>query len=334
MDDAFLLKQTYSHVHCYRPNYTPLHAFCLPDVSTGFGQHEFLGLKKGDAAVHRSTLLHGVKVYDLKDSPEMTERWSWILWYRDSDKCEDYSHEWFADCAVDGDALCQQLHSTKVGHVPGLTQEEVANQVMTLNRLAAEGGAGTSAVKVARAYLKQLPSTLPYDEEEAKRFYEMAIQSHSPDGHYGMAQMLVASVSKAEAAGQLDGQRTDWKETQLKKALQHLEAASQLGHVFSMFNLGIAHVYGYGVGKIDTDLAAQWFVESGLPEGYYLSSQQAASVGNTQRQQAHQQRAQILGFFAPWRREARQRTGSGGAAGVDLNMMWPTAADGRKPPTF
>ena len=36
-------------------------------VATGYGQKEFLPLQRGDAAIHRSFLLHGVKVFDLPD---------------------------------------------------------------------------------------------------------------------------------------------------------------------------------------------------------------------------------------------------------------------------
>jgi len=52
-------------------------------VATGHGQRQFLGLNKGDAVVHQSTLFHGVKVYDVEPDPTETERWSWILWYKD-----------------------------------------------------------------------------------------------------------------------------------------------------------------------------------------------------------------------------------------------------------
>jgi hypothetical protein len=60
-------------------------------VSSELGQKEFLALQKGDAVVHTSVLAHGVQVYNLQDRPTETERWSWILWYRDSDTCEDHS---------------------------------------------------------------------------------------------------------------------------------------------------------------------------------------------------------------------------------------------------
>lgn len=100
-----------------------------------------------------------------------------------------------------------------------------------------------------------------------------------------------------------------------------VEEAALLGHTFAMFNLGIAHVYGYGTGKIDTDLAAEWLVQSGLPEGFYVASFQAASVGDTHRQERFNEQAKVLGYYHPWRKEARQRTGSGGAGGVDINIM-------------
>ena len=45
-------------------------------------------------------------------------------------------------------------------------------------------------------------------------------------------------------------------------------------------------------------------------------------------------RAKALGFGAPWRRLARQATGSGGAGGVDLNFPWPRNEGGQLPPEW
>lgn len=307
-------------------------------VSTGFGQKQIIALQSGDAAMHTSSLLHGVKVKDFEHNPTKTERFSWILWYRDSDTCEDHSHEWFADCSKEGNPLCQQLHSTKVGNVPGIKEKDVSNQILKLNMAAAQGGAAQSAVKIARAYLHLLPSSLEYNENEARRFFNIAIDSYSPEGHYGLAHLILLSMNN-EALRHLptDSRRTkrlkqEKIQDKLKEVIQHLEAAARLGHEFSMFNLGIAHVFGYGFAKIDMDLAVQWFIESGLPEGYFLSSQQAMSVRDEKRHKDHMQKAKTLGHFTFWRKEARMRTGSGGASGVDLNLPWPVTMDGRKPP--
>ena len=292
-------------------------------VATGYGQKEFLPLYRGDAAVHRSFLLHGVDVLDLLDEPKKTQRWSWILWYRDSAICQDFSHEWFADCAEQGDAVCQQLHATKVGNTPGLSREEVADQVLEWNRRAAEGGAGSAAVKMARAYLKLLPSNVSYNASEAMRYYEMALQSQEPDGYYGMASLILEQLSEQP--------KVDFTDS-LHKVVNHLENAAYLGHAFAKFNLGMVHTFGYGVEQINTTLAAEWFVASGLPEGYYVAYFQASSVGDTERMGKYQRRAQFLGMNEPWRKEARRRTGSGGAGDVDLNLPWPQLPDGRQPP--
>lgn len=305
-------------------------------VSTGYGQHEFMALNRGDAIMHQSSLLHGVQVYDLKDSPTRTERWSWILWYKDSPKCQDYGYEWFEECANQGDALCQQLHSTKIGSKPGMTESETSQAVLNLNIQAALGGAGMAAVKVARAYLQQLPSSLSYDPQQAQNYYQLAIQSHNPDGHYGMAQMLLMSVLMDSNTGNLSPQQQQqaWNDPRIIQAIEHLESAAYLGHAFAKFNLGMVHTYGYGNGIIDATLAGQWFEACGLPEGYYVAAQEAQAVGNTNRYQEMIQHAQIMGFFAQWRQLARQSTGSGGATGVDLNLPWPPAKDGRQPPKF
>lgn len=294
-------------------------------VATGYGHRQFLPLKRGDGAIHRSFLLHGVQVLDLpSDKATDTERWSWILWYRDSTSCIDHSHEWFADCAMSGDAVCQQLHATKVGNIPGLTPAQVARQVLEWNQKSALGGAGMAAVKMARAHLKLLPSDLAYDETAAAKYYNLAIQSRDPDGYYGMAGLLLLQLQ----SGQGDASVV------LNRVVGHLEAAAQFGHVFAMFNLGMVHTFGYGVANIDTDLAVEWFVASGLPEGYYVAYFQAAAVGDQARMQNYQERAQQLGMDQPWRKQARQQTGSGGAGGVDLNLPWPPSADGRLPPVL
>jgi hypothetical protein len=52
------------------------------------------------------------------------ERWSWILWYRDSLTCDDHGYEWYKDCAEEGNPTCELLHATKVPNVPGLTPKQ------------------------------------------------------------------------------------------------------------------------------------------------------------------------------------------------------------------
>jgi TPR repeat protein len=301
-------------------------------VSTGYGHHEHVALNKGDAVMHQSSLLHGVKVYDLLKNPKKTERWSWIMWYRDSTTCEDYGHEWFRECADAGDPLCQHLDSTKVGNRPGISQDEAAAQVLELNLKAADGGSGISAVKIARAYMQQLPSALPFDTQKAALYYHRAIQSNNPDGHYGLAFLHLFEVTNDYSGG--TNELMAHKDPRVQQTIKHLENAAYSGHAFAMFNLGLVHTFGYANGTIDTDLAGKWFEESGLPEGYFVAANAAAAAGFTMREQQMMKRAQEMGYFTPWRIKARQNTGSGGASGVDLNMPWPPAFDGRRPPSF
>jgi hypothetical protein len=302
-------------------------------VATGHGpQREFLNLSSGDAVLHPSTLLHGVHVYPSSSRPpSRTERWSWILWFRDSERCQDHSLQWFQECADQGNPLCQQFQASKVVHQhtehahqdqqhdQHQRQIEASRRIMELNTKAALGGAAEAAVKVARAYLKQLPTELEFDVNQARRFFQIAIDSHSSEGHYGMAQILVA-----EAAA-LSDQRTDqaMQQGKLKEAAAHLEQAALSMHAFSAFNLGIAHIYGYGVPRVNMERGVEWLVQSGLPEGLFLASQYAATTGDQARHDRWLRWAAVLGWDQPWRVEARRHTGSGGAAGVDLNLMWP-----------
>merc|ERR1712232_721980 len=191
-----------------------------------------------------------------------------------------------------------------------------------------------SAVKVARAYLHQLPSALPFDAAKAAEYFQLAIESHNPDGHYGIVQLLLLEIMNDYRGKSNEGDA--WKDQRLTRAVQHLELASYSGHAFAQFNLGIAHTFGYDNTNrtLDEDLAGLWFEVSGLPEGYYVASLQAKAKGNEQRENQMMERAKIMGYFAPWRAQARQNTGSGGAQGVDLNLPWPPSFDSRRPPQF
>jgi hypothetical protein len=166
------------------------------------------------------------------------------------------------------------------------------------------------------------------------RYYHRAIKSNNPDGHYGLALINLLEVTKDCSGG--SNELNAHKDPRVEQEIKHLEKAAYSGHAFAKFNLGIAHTFGYVNGTIDTDLAGKWFEESGLPEGYFvlIAANAAAAAGNTSREQQMMMRAQDMVYFTPWRIQARQNTGSGGASGVDLNMPWPPAFDGRMPPRF
>ena len=101
-----------------------------------------------------------------------------------------------------------------------------------------------------------------------------------------------------------------------------------------MFNLGIAHLYGYGVPRRSPDLAAGWFAASGLPEGMVAVAMHRRAVGNPEEATAWDRRARVLGYGSGWRGRARDATGSGGSGGVSLNSAWPLRAGQPLPPRW
>ena len=185
------------------------------------------------------------------------------------------------------------LHATKVGATPGLSRSAMEDEVLKWNQRAAENGASASMVKVARAYLKMLPSKLPFDDIKASEYFRSAIEaSNEPDAHFGMAQLLATQAKHIQNVVAQQPMRMSRRSKQTAEVHAMEQAiASKLpsrywasrgsckrgAHPFAMFNLGIAHLYGYGVKKQDPDLAGEWFEASGLPEGLFARAMHARS---------------------------------------------------------
>jgi TPR repeat protein len=246
-------------------------------------------------------------------------RWSWVLWFLDSDTCEDHGYSWFSECAEAGNPTCELLIANKVSQRPN-PPSDPTSEIVGWNMRAAEHGHPGALIKMARAYLKSIPSFLDFDLEKAQSMYQRAAdESQDPDAYFGLAQIRLASA----------GSNAD-----LAVVIKYLEEAAKGGHAFAMFNLGMAHLYGYVGGKRDPDLAGAWFAQSGLPEGLFAKSMHARSVSDEVGAVRFEARAKALGYGSQWRKQAREHTGSGGAGGVDLNMPWPPLPDGQRPPTW
>ncbi len=307
-------------------------------VASKFNQRYFLALNRGDAVVHQGDLYHGVQILENitldqtttdsvelgQPSPQASERWSWILWMRDSNTCEDHKNTWYQSCAIHGNPTCQLLHASSVQH---------SDEVVYWNQQASDNGHGAASVKLARAYLKLLPSSLSFDYAQAKKLFQRAVDlTDEPDGHYGLAHLYLAEISLKKQSQNMDVYN-NWH---MSKALSHLESAAKGYHPFAMFNLGIAHLYGYGYpdSKRDMNLAGEWFEASGLPEGLFIRSMHLDALGKNREAEMYRRRAALLGYGSPWRKAAREQTGSGGAGGVSLNLPWPISKFGNKPDEF
>ena len=119
----------------------------------------------------------------------------------------------------------------------------------------------------------------------------------------------------------------------LNKVIKLLEESAKGGNVFAMFNLGIAHFYGY-TGQPNIKLAIEWFEYSNLPEGFIISSRYYDSIDDEERAKFFKEKAENLGYGQKWRNFARQKSGLGGASGVDINLPWPQTPNGIKPFKF
>ncbi|KAJ1452135.1 hypothetical protein M885DRAFT_445509 [Pelagophyceae sp. CCMP2097] len=271
-------------------------------VVGGEGERLYLGLDRGDAAVHASELHHGVHVLS-------GTRWSWILWYRDSETCDDLSATWFEACAHDGNPICEALHASKAA-----SPRDPGAHLRWHERAAGHGLAG-SMLKLGRASLKRLPSTLAYDAGVAAAWFRRGVEQADPECAFALAQMLVANETAAARGGSYA--------TRLAEAVSLLEEAAAKGHTFAAYNLGVAHLFGFA--EMDAELAAGWFTASGLPEGLHLASLYHAARGNADEAERTMDMAVKVGHHAPWRDAARERTGSGGSGGVSLYSSWPDA---------
>ena len=280
-------------------------------VATADRYKSMIRLNRGDGVVHQYDLLHGVKVYD----NDFGERWSWVIWYKDSVDCTDFSKEWFKDKALEGIPVYQALYANVAPQ----------NEMIVWHEKAAARGFTNSMVKLARAYLNLLPSHLEFSPEKAENLYKKAIRvTRDPHAQYGLAQMMLGGLIQFKNQSTSD---------LLKGVVILLEESAKGGNVFAMFNLGVAHLYGY-TGVQNSELAKDWFEIANLPEGFIAASMYYNSVGKTQLAEILKSRAHKMGFGSAWRQVARQNTGLGGAAGVDINLPWPALPNGMKPPVW
>jgi TPR repeat protein len=303
-------------------------------VATGLAeaQRRVIGLGRGDAVVHQYDLLHGVSL-------RSGERWSWILWYRDSEVCDEHGYEWPQTCARGGNPICQLHMANKVGQVPGISEADVSALTLSYTLGAARGGISGAMYKLGRAYMKKLPSSLPHDVHAAARWFRRAVSaSGEPSAAYSLAQMVLE--------GAIDGGHLEWTGgaaaaasnttvvggINLAEAVRLFEVAAMGGHSFAMFNLGVAHLYGFGTPRRSAEVAAEWFEASGLPEGFVYVAMHRESRGKREEAAYWGKRARSAGFGQPWRRKARLLTGVGTAGNVDLHSRWPTLTALDAPP--
>eukprot|EP00949_MAST-11_sp_MAST-11-sp1_P002430 g2430.t1 len=263
-----------------------------------------LALSRGDAAVHGHDLLHGVQVLPPARGVR-PKRWSWILWFKDSESCEQHGHEWSRSCARKGDALCQFLYSWRVFLNPKLTQKEIDAERAAWMLKSADGGFGEAMFKIGRIELGERKV------HRAVGFFQRAIAAGEVDACYQIAHLLLLRIIEP----------SDDAISREDEALEMLECAAAAGaspfggSAYAMYNLGVAYLYGFAGLRRNVPVALSWFQKSGLPEGLMAMSLHARASGDMSKARLLQARADAAGFGVRQQRRDQALFG--------LHCNWP-----------
>ena len=264
---------------------------------------QVIAMRKGDVVLHQYDLLHGVQVEKRTKQQKQGERWSWIMWFKDSEQCNQHGHEWSSNCARQGDALCQYTYGWRIILNPLLTQIEKDFEREKWMTKSAMNGFGEAMFKIGRNHLGRQNMT------GANYWFRMAIEANDPDASYQVGHLLLLGMlegnSTREGTNLLEGgsgrsrsggsgdsggkdrlvvQKEQNTAVQLE-ALELFENAAKWGSSpfagapFAMYNLGVAWLYGFGGLKRNPSIAAKWFELSGLPEGMMAMSLYKKSKG-------------------------------------------------------
>ena len=277
-------------------------------ASNGTVRHT-LALQRGDAVVHQHDLLHGVEVN------EQDERWSLIIWFKDAADCSHHGHEWGRTCAEAGDAICQLTHGIAMHRHPELDASDRAISRVAWMTRAAEGGSAQAAFKLGWSHMRdrEMPPVL--------HWLWKAHTAGEADASYALAWLLLQNATSPDSSDA-------FRAVALLEESAALGASPHGGAVKAMYNLGIAHLYGYGVVHRNHSLAMEWFQASRLPEGYFAVALGHRALDATGLQTAEwDQRARRLGFGTQARRVHQS------AGGFDLHI-WPASNLASGPPRW
>lgn len=229
----------------------------------------YVAMQAGNAAVHQSDLLHGVRVFPppTTDAGPMSgnsasptsslgakpERWSWIMWFKDGKDCEHAAvREWALEGAEHGNAVAQFLQARRSG-----TTEEKLHWL----RQSATNGLARAANELAMHLLGNNPGKLQGENatavEEGEQFLRLAAERGEPDALYNLG---MRSLARSDEASAIDF---------------FLRAASA-GSTEAAFNMGVAAYNGKGVRK-DLDVASRWFERAGTAHAAYLVAKIASA---------------------------------------------------------
>eukprot|EP00940_MAST-03C_sp_MAST-3C-sp2_P003158 g3158.t1 len=149
----------------------------------GSSKRLLVPLRTGDAAIHSSSLLHGVKVTG-------GSRYSWINWISSSQSCDpaDSAH-WHVDEAERGDPIAMFLHAKRM---PLFAPGEMDDQITWIRKSAEAGFA--RAMNEYGYHLHEIGNLVGAEE-----WYRRAISLGEEDAAFNLGRMKLAQGLEAEA---------------------------------------------------------------------------------------------------------------------------------------
>ena len=294
------------------------------DGATGAGARRAIALNRGDSVIHQSDLLHGVQVQDDPETGLRGARWSWILWFKDSNTCEAHGHEWSEDCALAGNPICEYMMGWRLFTNPTMSAHQINADSAMWKLKSAQHGLPEAMFYAGRSALGSAsipPSPTLGDFSGVVRWLSKAInEAGYADAAYQLGHlMLLGKVDEGEydhllldgngsdgenagacAAADVDGSSKPGVPGAKALALFELAAAGDSstfgGTSFAQYNLGVATLYGFAGRRRDPVEAAAWFEASGLPEGMMAYSLYLKGLGRTAEATLAQDRARQMGF--------------------------------------
>ena len=232
-------------------------------VSTG-GERDrtVLPLGRGDAIVHQADLLHGVEIAD-----DGGERWSWIIWYRDHERCQLHSHEWSEQGARAGDPVAMYLHAQRLSSAPGMSLAEHHRRRVFWLRRSAHGGFSQAMFSLSSPDLARNPA-------ETKRWLKRAIAvANDSQACLQYARILQQEVGSAAVTSPgRDGEGlSEWLQLYLR--------AAEGGLAKAMHIVGGALIKGLGGATRDPIAAVRWLEEAGTKDSLIEAARQHELAG-------------------------------------------------------
>ena len=221
--------------------------------------------------------------------------------------CAQHNHDWHRDCAEAGNPVCQYLFA-QTHHDPTQQKQDPKKLEEAVKWMTKAAQSGYS--EALGAMRRSAPGEI--HRQHARNF-------SNSESAFLLAKMLLQRQAAPEAEREPE-----------EEAVEMFEIAAAGGdHASkSKYNLGVAHLYGYGVPQ-SRELAVEWFAASGLPEGFYAMSIFHRANGHADEAVEWVKRAQRLGFGKWWRAKAVMRSRMD-----DLHSAWPGSLTPHGPPQW